>query len=187
VMDGGSGGRIYVTDPRIPGRVRVYAGHMPGVDYGFWLWDYAGNEIFGSSGLQGTYIRDATVGTLKIGPNAVTVPVAARLASRQTGSGGGVVVLTSTVVLSEPGILTVTASLAQSYPTGARSYIARIYIDGNIETERHAGSGSYDESPSLIATRAVGAGGHTVQLWWVGQNNGIFLDDAAMFSLGAMR
>jgi hypothetical protein len=35
--------------------------------------------------------------------------------------------------------------------------------------------------------RSMSGSDQQYQLWWVGQNNGIFLDDAAMFSLGAMR
>ena len=186
VLDGRFGGRIYVKDPRT-GNNRVFAGHMANVDYGFWLWDYNGVEIFGSSGLTGTYIKDATVGTLKIGANQITVPVGTTLAGSVNGSNTIVTVMSLSVTLAQAGKLLVSASLGQTYPSGTRSFTAYIYINGNLVTQRNAGTGSYNEAPSLIAALDVAAGTHTVQCRWKGQDAAIVLDGGAMFALGAMR
>jgi hypothetical protein len=188
VLDGGNGGRLYIQHPTTFA-LKAYLGHLPGVDYGFWMWDNSGNEVIGTSGVTGTFIKDATIGTLKIGANQITVPVAASLPSTLVGVNSSTIfsaVLWISIYLSEPGVLLVSASLSQSYSsiTGFESYI---YIDTVLASVRHAGDQSYNEAPSMIVSKSVAAGWHSVELRWCGHSSGIHLDAADMFVLGAMR
>ncbi|WP_115746928.1 TipJ family phage tail tip protein [Escherichia coli] len=185
IMSGGDGGRIYIQDPR-NGKLRAYMGHMGGVDYGFWLWDYNGTEIFGSSGLTGTFIKDATVGTLKIAGNAVTVPVSTTIAGDRQGNGAYATIMSMNVPMQQAGWLLASVSLGHSY-SSLTGFDMQLYIDGTLITTRHAGNGSYNEAPSMIGSAYVGAGPHTVSVNWKGNSGAIILDGGAMFAIGAMR
>ena len=185
IIDGGNGGRLYIQHPTTF-QLKAYLGHLPGVDYGFWMWDNAGAEVIGTSGITGTFIKDATIGTLKIGANQVTVPIAASLGSTLIGNSTTVGVLYISIYLSQPGLLLVSASMGHSYSslTGFESYI---YIDNALVQVRHAGNGSYMEAPSMIFSQAASAGWHSVELRWNGHGSAIHLNSADMFVLGAMR
>lgn len=187
ILDGQNGGRLYITDPRTPNRLRVYAGHMANVDYGFWLWDAAGTEIFGSSGLTGTYIKDATVGTLKIANEAVLIPRSASTAAARTGNGAFQQILNFPIVIDQPARLVAIATLGQNF-INSTTWAVRMqiyYPDGNSYFVDRTG-GVWNDSISLSGDVQVNPGTYTCVLWWQAPSSVTF-KQAHMVVLGAKR
>lgn len=187
VVDGGNGGRLYIQHPT-NFSLKAYMGYSPGHgDYGFWLYDTAGAEVMSASGLAGTHITNATIGTLKIGVDQVTVPRSSSTTSAiaATGTGNSVTVLSVSVPLSQPGRLVAIASIGQGMPSGSKAWNVQIYINGTPVANR-GGTTGFADAVALSGDLAVDQGTHTVEVKWAAEVTTSFLG-GNLTVLGAMR
>ncbi|QQP93570.1 DUF1983 domain-containing protein (plasmid) [Skermanella sp. TT6] len=188
VLDGREGGRLTMNDPRT-GRNRVWIGHKSLQDYGFWLNAYDGTEIFGMSGLNGAYIRDLSVDTLKIASEAVLVPRSATTTTARVGNGTFQQVLQFPIVMKQPGRLIMLVSLSQSFPGGNRNWTVRgqIYKSDGTNYLVDRWGGAWNDAIALSGDTLCPAGTHTCVVWWLAQDSTVRFNQANMVVLGAMR
>jgi hypothetical protein len=125
--------------------------------------------VFMDTAAIGTaYIGQAAVGTLQIAGNAVTVPTAVTVPGHIEGVGWGSwnTVLSMSLYLDMPGVVTVLVTGFVGYGMGWRTAGTRLYVDGDWIAE-HA----IDEAYTAVChgySRSMGAGLHTVTLTFSG-------------------
>jgi Putative phage tail protein/Domain of unknown function (DUF1983) len=182
-------GSIRVIDSNNANRDRVWIGHRPQVDYGFWLWNSAGQDIFNSSGLNGTFIRDATIGTLKLGNEVVMIPRSATNKVAGVGNGAFQQVINFNITLAQPARLIFIVSLSQSFPGGNRNWTVRgqIYLSDGTAPMVDRWGGAWNDAISLSGDVIAPAGTHSCVVWWRAADNTVKFNEANMIVMGAMR
>ena len=144
----------------------------------------------------GTYIEDAfidnaaivnaSVGTLKIAENAVTVPQSQNLSSTITGNGGLISINSFNYTLPTAGTILVLFNCSQEFPTGARDWRFDLYIGPTIVASR--GGGNANSVPTInYSSGTYAAGTYAITVLWYGEDSGVKITQRALSVLGAMR
>lgn len=138
-----------------------------------------------SAAIGSAYIGNAAVNTLKIADNAVTVPVVDQRFDMVYGSGSSVLVSQATITLSQPGMVFAIFCANQTYPSGGRYSVTRLVAP----TGQPIIVGGEAMTTNIAVSNAVylGAGTHTWQVFWHGQDNGVRIDARSLFVMGVMR
>ena len=151
-------GMIDVQDQNT-GRLRVRMGSIPGEgDYGLKIWDYNGNLVLSSTGLNGTFINDLTVGNGKISNNAISTMVSAYI-----GGTAGSISVSFTLDVAANVLIHFTNMNILRDGGSASVYM---YLDGNqIQSGALAYASQVATMPGVaMALQRVSAGTHTVEI-----------------------
>jgi hypothetical protein len=143
------------------------------------------NALIRNAAITTAKIADLAVEMLKIGPNAVTIP----LTDTRNGStiyGTGVEVEVCSIDIYCPIDMPILCwyTVQQGY-TGAANWGGSIRLDGGFITTR--GGAAYTDAPSMQKTVMVTAGWHTVSAWWYGQNSNVSTNETELAIMGAAR
>jgi hypothetical protein len=126
-----------------------------------------GNETF----IKSAFILDASVGTLKIAGNAITVPIFAQ-GGLLTGNGSFQNGVTALINLPETGDVIILWNVAQGYAQGGPSWGFRILANG-AEIASRTGMTAVNDYPSGYAVLPNVSGSQTIQFQWLGSNGQI--------------
>lgn len=137
--------------------------------------------------MKKAFIGEASVDTLKIKENAVTVPVTSNRYTRVFGAGAGtwIVIADAYIYLDYEGILYAHCICVQNFPAGVRGWNMRIQIDTEFGVT--VGGTDISTSPAIAMSRAVSAGWHRVAVTWWGSDSGVEIDGTELFLIGAKR
>ena len=138
----------------------------------------------GRAYIKSAVILDASVGTLKIAGNAVTVPVFAE-GPLLTGNGSFQTGATALIDLYETGDVIILWSVAQGYAETGPSWGFRILANG-VEIASRIGMHAMNDYPSGSATLPNVSGTQTIQFQWLGSDNRL-TGRPAMQLIGRMR
>lgn len=123
-----------------------------------------GNETF----IKSAFILDASVGTLKIAGNAITVPVFAQ-GGLLTGNGSFQNGVTALINLPETGDVIILWSVEQGYAQSGPSWGFRILANG-VEIASRTGMTAVNDYPAGYAVLPNVSGSQTIQFQWLGSN-----------------
>lgn len=132
----------------------------------------AANSITAANGA----IADLTVTTIKIGDNAVTIPLAASSNTSITGNSAEQTVVTLTFTLDQDSYLQIMAMHTINFSGGAtatQQSITRLYVDGGTAVDATS-QGSFSSPPKpfvlYLTPTKLSAGSHTVHVTWFAAN-----------------
>ncbi|WP_416368578.1 phage tail protein [Tritonibacter mobilis] len=123
-----------------------------------------GSETF----IKSAFILDASVGTLKIAGNAITVPVFAQ-GGLLTGNGSFQNGVTALINLPETGDVIILWSVEQGYAQSGPSWGFRILANG-VEIASRTGMTAVNDYPAGYAVLPNVSGSQTIQFQWLGSN-----------------
>ena len=123
-----------------------------------------GSETF----IKSAFILDASVGTLKIAGNAITVPVFAQ-GGLLTGNGSFQNGVTALINLPETGDVIILWSVEQGYAQSGPSWGFRILANG-VEIASRTGMTAVNDYPGGYAVLPNVSGSQTIQFQWLGSN-----------------
>ena len=137
------------------------------------------------------HIGEAQVDTLTIAGNAVTVPKVQERTTVLTGDGGWQEAHSTTITLTQAGVLLFFWNGQQAYQTQESPGLGmRLFVNGVQEFYRltdNGNSGIRTDQISFIASKNVSAGTHTVVMEWFGGTTAVTLRQRALVIIGAMR
>ncbi len=131
-------------------------------------------------------IRDADIGTLKIGGNAVTIPVSA-VGGQHIGNGQTNFTLINEVWIDmdQAGMIFAQNISSQNFGSGIRYWFMYIEVDG--DQGMYIGGEAVTVSPTIAMSKFVGAGSHVVRVYWAGQDSGVRVTNSQLFVTGTKR
>lgn len=138
----------------------------------------------------GVYINSATIaaasiGTLMLGGNAVTIPLYSEDDTLYTGSGAWATTMDYTFSVPYATTLAVFFAAKFGYPGGPTTNGLQMYIDGTYLNDN--GGTEMIDYPNLIGMISVGAGQHTFEVHWMGGDSNIQLTRQRVVIMGVMR
>jgi hypothetical protein len=132
------------------------------------------------------HIGDAEVDTLKIGLNAVTVPVLSQSSTITSGTAAWQTILSGTINLPEDGTIAIMFTGFQSYGAGAAPWGLRMNIDGTDVLDTGVLGANIQVMIPFSRGYATTAGSHTVTMSWHGDTT-MTIAQRTLILLGAMR
>lgn len=192
-------GALYTAKVSVNGLVGgfgVYnSGMAGGVEAGFdvdtfWIGKTAANKVkpFIISGgvtyISSAVIANASVGTLKIAGNAVTVPQVDTKYDHSLYSSTHTIY----VSMSEAGKLFASVTIAQGYLGEALpGWSLTLSIGGVQVYSSGLVLAAFQQSATASGGLAVGAGTHAVTMRWTGDKSYVTLNQSSMYAVGAKR
>jgi hypothetical protein len=144
------------------------------------------NALIRNAAINTAKIADLAVEMLKIGPNAVTIPLTdTRNGTTIYGSGVEVEVCSIDIYCPIEMPLLCWYSIQQGYTSTPASWGGSIRLDGAPITTR--GGTATTDAPSMQKTVVVSAGWHTVSAWWYGSGSAISTNENELAIMGAAR
>ena len=129
-------------------------------------------------------IENAAVTTLKIGGNAVTIPMSVTEVINRDGGLSNAEVQELELILDAAGDVLVTWSGAQGY-SGASGHSTELRVNGSVEMTR--GGDATNDMPNIAWSGELVAGTHTIAIWWVGSNSAVTLSNGTLTAFGVKR
>jgi hypothetical protein len=133
-----------------------------------------------------TYIADLAVDTLQIAGNAITIPSSQQSFDARYGNGGTQVISQLSYYLDYPGSSLVIFNGRQNYDYGNRNTGLSLYFDF-VEVVPLNIAGAINDYANVSWSGAVGAGWHTVQIVWHGQDSSVRISNRTLSVLGTMK
>lgn len=132
-------------------------------------------------------IRNADIDSLKIAGSAVTVPITARTNNVVSGSGltNWKQIIAGYIKLDQPGIVYAHCICFQTYGQGIRKWQMRISINGTVGSS--IGGQSVIDTPVIAQSLGCPAGVIPIIVEWSGENDGVRIQTADLFIIGAKR
>lgn len=110
--------------------------------------------------IDGNLLVHGSVDTPSLAPNAAAVPTISKGVSAVFCDGTEKVFLEHTVILTRDAMVTADVNMASNFPSGDRTWEAKLYIDG--EMEYRIGGANGEASMPMSGARACAAGAITI-------------------------
>jgi hypothetical protein len=144
------------------------------------------NAKIGYAAVGSAEIQDLAVETLKIGNNAVTIPASQQSFDARNGNGGTQVINQISYYLPFAGSLLVIFNGRQNYDFGPRNTALALYLDGSEIVPMNI-AGAINDYANVSWSGSLGAGWHTIQIVWHGQDGSVRISSRTLSVLGAMK
>lgn len=131
-------------------------------------------------------IADLAVETLKIANNAVTIPASQQSFDARYGNGGTQVINQLSYYMPFAGSLLVIFNGRQNYDYGPRNTALALYIDGAQIVPINI-AGAINDYANVSWSGSLGAGWHTIQIVWHGQDGSVRISNRTLSALGTMK
>jgi hypothetical protein len=143
----------------------------------------------GNTYIRDAFIQNASVGTLKIGDDAVTVTTVSTRGDQATGGSGTLHVHSGRVYLDQPGYVLITWTGNHGYFNAdfSNAYPHNLELRINGATAWTRDSGAINDYPSISYALFVWAGWTNVDIYWSGSGNQIVLGSRVLTIQGAKR
>ena len=143
----------------------------------------------------GTYIQnafidyasivDASVDTLKIKGNSVTVPLSSTDSLGIVGGGAATEVQFVNLTMDVAGYVLITWSGSQGYASEGHFHETKLYVGGSLKTSR--GGVATNDMPNLAWSGPLSAGTHRISIYWSASSSDVILNNATLTAFGVKR